>query len=200
MNKKITKIKKCKNKVVIYFSKERMDVSFDTFSSFYLYEGKELSSKDIKDIKDNNNVSKLTKYACSLLNKSRYSEWKIREKLYAKDGTKSEVDLVIKNLKKTGLINDKDFANDLYDYLSNKNYGKYKIIQMMSNKGVFKDDINSLSFPYEKEIKKAKNVMPLLKKKYAKYEGEDLKAHIYRALLSKGFDNAIALSMINDIN
>ena len=192
VNKKITKIKKCKKKVVVYLGKEKLDLSFDTFSNFYLYEGKEFTSKEINEIKLHNESQALNKYAYNLFKKGRYSEWKIREKLYLKSADKKQVDIVINNLKKAGLIDDTSFMNDLYDYYSSKNYGKNKIIQALLDKGIFKEEIDKLSFPYDKEISKAKKLLPSLENKYSKYNNAQIKSHVYNALLSKGFDPSVA--------
>lgn len=200
MNKQITKIRKCKKKVVVYFNKDKMDLSFDTFSNFYFYVGKELTNKELKEIKEYDKATSLSKYAYGLINKSRYSEYAIREKLYLKGANKKEVDLVIAKLKKAGLIDDKAYAKDLIDYLSSKNYGKNKIIKMLSDKGVFINDNITMDFPFNQEINKARTILPSLEKRYAKYNYQQQKAHIYNALIAKGFEPEVINTLLSNLN
>ena len=115
--KTILKIKVNKKDVVITFtdrSKERL--SLEVLANFYLYEGKTVSHKELNDIKKMSNQASLLKYAMSLLSKGHYSEWKMREKLYNKETSKSDVDNIIKILKNNDLINDKMLALDWVEY------------------------------------------------------------------------------------
>ena len=199
--KTILKIKVNKKDVVITFidrSKERL--SLEVLANFYLYEGKTITNKELKAIKDFSNSTSLLKYAMSLLRKGHYSEWKMREKLYNKEANKKDVDNIIKILKNHDLINDKMLAEDLQEYGNERNIGKNKIIQELSSKGIFDDVIGKLKFPYPLEKKKALNNLPKLEKKYAKYPYEQKKQHVYKALLSLGFDNDIALDVSSRAN
>lgn len=199
--KTIVKIKVNKKDVVISFTdrnKERF--ASDVLANFYLYEGKTLSNKELTEMRKLSNTSALLKYAMSLLRKGHYSEWKMREKLYNKEAKKSDVDNVIKILKNNDLINDKMLALDLMEYGNERNLGKNKIIQELSSKGVFEEIIDKCKFPYALEKKKAINNLPKLERKYDRYPFEQKKQHIYKSLLSLGFDNDIALEMMNRVN
>ena len=199
--KTIVKIKVNKKDVVISFAdrnKERL--SLEVLANFYLYEGKEVSNKELKDMRNLSSQASLLKYAMSLLSKGHYSEWKMREKLYNKEAKKSDVDNVIKILKNNDLLNDKMLALDLVEYGNERNLGKNKIIQELSSKGVFDDIINKIKFPYSLEKKKALNNLPKLEKKYARYPYEQKKQHIYKALLSLGFDNDVALETLSKVS
>ena len=91
--KVIRKIKFNKKAVAIVFSDgERIDISEEAYTSNYLYIGKELNQKEIDKLLQITSVKKLSTYAMSLLTKGHYTEWKMREKLYAKGGEKPDVD------------------------------------------------------------------------------------------------------------
>ena len=71
--KTIVKIKANKKDVVISFadrSKERL--SLEVLANFYLYEGKEVSNKELKDMRNLSSQASLLKYAMSLLSKGHY--------------------------------------------------------------------------------------------------------------------------------
>ena len=196
----ISKVKINKKNVVISFvDRSKLTCVNEVLANFYIYEGKELSYKEIKEIEDFNNSSSLLKYALSLLKKGHYSEWKMREKLYNKEGKKKDVDKVIKILKDNDLINDKMLVLDTIEYGSERNIGKNKIIQDLVNKGIFMENIPSNAFVHSNERKKALANLPKLEKKYDKYSYEQKKQHIYNALISLGFDNDIALEALSHI-
>ena len=198
----IVKLKVNKKNVVITFSdKSKLSLVPEVMGNFYLYEGKTLDNKAIKELVTFNASASLMKYAISLLKKNHYSEWKMREKLYAKEGAnKPAVDQVIKVLKSNDLINDKMLILDTIEYGNERNIGKNKIIADLANKGVFSENLSSISFPYNNEKKKALNNLPKLEKKYSKYSYEQKKQHIYRSLLSLGFDNDVALEALNHLS
>ena len=200
--KTIVKLKINKKNVVISFSdKSKLTLVPEVMGNFYLYEGKTLDNKQIKELTTFNASASLMKYAISLLKKKHYSEWKMREKLYAKeDANKSAIDQVIKVLKSNDLINDKMLILDTIEYANERNIGKNKIIADLANKGVFNENLSRISFPYNVEKKKALNNLNKLEKKYAKYSHEQKKQHIYRNLLSLGFDNDVALEALNHLS
>ena len=57
-------------------------------------------------------MKKLSEYALSLLMKKQNTEWKTREKLYAKEATKQDVDYIIQRFKQIDLIDDKAYIED----------------------------------------------------------------------------------------
>ena len=200
--KTIVKLKVNKKNVFVTLSdKSKLTLVLEVMASFYLYEGKTLDNKAIKELVSFNASASLLKYAISLLKKKHYSEWKMREKLYTKeDANKPAVDQVIKVLKSNDLINDKMLILDTIEYGNERNSGKNKISAELANKGIFQENLSSISFSYSNEKKKALNNLPKLEKKYSKYSYEQKKQHIYRSLLSLGFDNDVALEALNHLS
>ena len=198
---KIKKIKTLKNKVVISFydEEEKLEISKDIFVNYYLYEGKEVSKKELKKIKEDNDSISYLSYALKLRQKALYSEYKMREKLYDKGANKEQVDKVIKTLKANDLIDDDAFIEDFVEYYNSLNYGKNKIKTKLLEKGIFEDRVSKISFPVTKERKKAQNIFPKLLKKYEKYNSTQKKQHIYQAYLAMGFDSDIAKEMVDKV-
>ena len=198
--KTIVKVKTNKKNVVITFEdRTKLDCVPEVLASFYIYEGKTLTSKEIKEVEKYNATASLMKYALSLLRKGHYSEWKMREKLYAKEGKKQDVDHVIKILKNNDLINDKMLILDHIEYGNERNIGKNKIIKELLDKGFFMENIPNNMFSHSLEKKKALNQLPKLEKKYSRYSFEQKKRHIYSALISLGFENDIAFDVIEKV-
>ena len=192
---KIKKIKILKNKVVISFDDEKLELDKEIYPNFYLYEGKEVSKKEYNNIKEYNNVVTFLAYALKIRSKSIYSEYQMREKLYDRGANKGEVDKVIARLKQYDLIDDKAFVEDYIEYFNSLNYGKNKIISKLKDKGIFEDKLSKVNFPNSVERKKAKNIFDKLEKKYSKYNQSQKKQHIYNAYLSNGFSIELANEM-----
>ena len=199
--KVIKKIKVNKKAIAVTFSDgERIDISEEAYVSNYLYVGKELTQKDIDKLLQITSVKKLSTYALSLLSKGHYTEWKMREKLYAKGGEKPDVDYVINKLKELDLLDDKAYIEDFLGYAEEKLWGKNKIKQELLKKGIFAEEIEKIHFNVNTEKKKAIALIPSLEKKYAKYSYQQIKQHIYAALISRGFDHDVANYALSKIS
>ena len=197
----ISKVHLNKKNVVIFFvNREKLEISFDAYTSNYIYVGKELSDKDIEKLVRVSGLKKLMEYAMKLLSKGHYTEWRMREKLYAKGGDKESVDFIIDRLKQNDLIDDSAFAYDYVCYANERCYGKNRIKEELAKKGVFAEEIEKIRFPESLEKKKALSLIPSLEKRYAKYSYESKKQHIYYALLAKGFDSDVALFALNSVS
>ena len=85
------------------------------------------------------------------------------------------------------------------EYYNSLNYGENKIKTKLSEKGIFKEQIDKLKFPISIEKKKANNLLPKLEKKYDKYNASSKKSHIYNAYLLEGYSKDIASEMTNKI-
>ena len=154
----IKKIKILKNKVKLQFEDGKiLEMDKNVYSNFYLYVGKDLSNKEIKAIETFNDTSTFMNYALKLRQKSLYSEFKMREKLYEKGASKEQVDFVIKKLKENDLIDDKAFIEEYIEYYNSLNYGKNKIVSKLKEKGIFEDKLSKINFPISVERKKANN-------------------------------------------
>ena len=191
--KVIKKIKVNKKAVALTFSNgEKLEISEEAYISSYLYVGKELGQKDIDKLEKITSVKKLSNYAMTLLSKGHYTEWRMREKLYAKGGDKQSVDYIITKLKELDLLNDKEFIEDFLGYGEERLWGKNKIKQELLKKGIFAEEIEKIRFNSNLEKKKAVALIPSLEKKYAKYSYQQKRQHIYAALISRGFDHETA--------
>ena len=191
--KVIKKIKILKKSIAISFSDgERIDISEEAYTSNYLYVGKELTQKDIDKLLNISSVKKLSEYAISILTKGHYTEWKMREKLYAKGGEKEAVDYVIKKLNDIDLLNDKAYIEDYLGYAEERGFGKNKIKQELLKKGIFAEEIDKIHFNLTSEKKKAVKLIPALEKKYSKYSYQQKRQHVYAGLISRGFDYEVA--------
>lgn len=197
--KQIRNLKKLKSKVTFFLGNKKIEVNPEVLAMFYLYDGKELSKKELNDILAFNESLSLWNYALSLRKKNIYTEWKMREKLYLKTDNKSFVDMIIKRMKANDLINDQMFALDFQEYYNEQLFGKNKIIAKLKEKGVFEKELRSLKFPVSKENNKANAYLKKIENKYNKFNNESKKEHLYRALITNGFEHDIVMSVLEKI-
>ena len=195
----VTKVKKYKTHINVYIGDEKLELSEDIFTSFYLYKGKELSEKEYQELLSKIDNEKLLGYALRLLSDHLYSEWKIREKLYNKEASKKQVDEIVNYLKKQGFIDDNLLIDEYLEYANNSNIGKNKIKENLLRKGIFQEDIDKIRFSDKVELSKAKKILPKLEKRYEKYNARSQKDHIVQALLREGFDLDVALEVTRDL-
>ena len=200
--KKVIKaIKVYKDHVTLTFAKqETLKISKEAYLSSYLYVGKSIGKKECVKLEEITALSNLLNYAISLANKRRYSERKMREKLYKKeDANKSSVDYVINKLKDTHLIDDKAYMIDLINYYEEKRFGKNKIINNLRKQGLNDKLTEQAKFSTSNEKKKAKSLIDKLSYKYRKYSYESKKQHIYQALISQGYSPDAIKEALNDV-
>ena len=197
---KIKRIKVYKAKVVLTLEdKRKIDVDKNVFPNFYLYEGKNLTKKELTELLKQNDNAALLQYALKLREKTMYTEYRMREKLYERGGLKSQVDEVIKSLKKSGFIDDRKFIEEHIEYYNSLNYGKNKIINKLLEKGIFKETLDRIVFPLATEKRKATRIFKKLNDKYSKFNDTKRKEHIYQAYIAFGFDRDIALEMVGHV-
>ena len=196
---KIKSIKVYKDHVTLSFLKrEKLQISKEAYLSSYLYEGKSISNKEIEKLEEVTASSKLLNYALSLVNKRRYSERKMYDKLKAKEEDKKAIWAVINKLKSNGLLDDEAYMLDLINWDDQRKFGKNKIIKHLKDQGIPDQIIAKAKFSSSNELKKAKALLPKLDKKYSRYAYEAKKKHIYSAFISQGYDIDIARQVIGD--
>ncbi len=179
--------------------KEKLKISKEAFLSTYIYEGKTLSNKELEKIKEIDAISLLLKYAMNLLSKRHYSEKALKEKLFKKEKNKESVQLVINRLKENDLLDDKALMEDLIAWDNERLFGKNKIIKHLKNQGIPESLINKVYFGPSNELKKAKRLIPKLNKKYSRYAFNNMKKHVYQALLVQGYTSEVAYEAIESI-
>lgn len=197
---KIKSLKIYKDKVVIKYKDTKLDIPKEVFTSFYLYEGKDISNKEINEIKNKIKIYELYKYARRIASTHLYSEYRVREKLYLKTTYKAEVDEVINKLKDIGLINDQVLVEQYVNECKTKLLGKNKINAKLYEIGVFPELINNIYYDDKDEYIRARSLLNKLDKTYDKYNNRRKKDKIIAALISKGYELDIALRVSEEMH
>ena len=187
----IKDIKINKKDVTIYFDNDCIKINKSTYQSFdYLYKGKELTNEEYDRLVKQDNLSKYLTYVYSLLSKNRYSEFTIKEKLLLKGAKQEEINSIISILVEKKLIDDDKLIEDIIDIDNQKLYGKYKILQKLKTKGLVPKNVID-SFPYEKELEKAKLLIEKIEVKYFSHSYNDMIRHIHNYLSNMGYETRV---------
>ncbi|MGM9873842.1 MAG: hypothetical protein ACI31G_02835 [Bacilli bacterium] len=198
----IKAIKINKNNVKLVFDNgKKLYINKNTYASSFLYVGKLLSDKEIKQLTKEDEDDKYYSYALKLLSKKQYFKYKFKEKLILKfpEILDKEVYIVIDKLTKNNLLNDERLKDEYIDYYNSLNYGENKIKNKLIEKGYDYKLTKELVFPFNEEIKKAKNNLIKLNKKFDKYNSKTKKDKIAKSLIELGFSFELIDSVIKNV-
>lgn len=196
--RKITSVRVCKNKVVLYLRGEKLDISKEIYSSMYLYKDKEINDETYKLLKQSINEDAYLKYALKLLNRKYYSIHQMKEKLILKGADYKIANNVIKYLKDNKLLDDRALAISYIESMSNMFYGKNRIKQKLMDKGVDYKVVDEI-LNENAEIEKCKRYYPVAFKKFANVPSIKKKMSIQNHLLHKGYDINVTKIVLRDL-
>lgn len=197
----IKKISILKNKVIIYFPTKKISINKDVFTSFYLYEGKQLEEKEIKSILYEDKLFSLYKKEAKSLSKKPISEFNVRRKLYEKELNKKDVDYIINKLKENHFIDDDILINEKIDYYLNvSHFSKKNVVNKLIEQGFFKEKILSSLDEFDENIEtlNLKYQFDKLLKKYPSDSYFKKRNKIYNKLLILGFKDSSISQIINN--
>lgn len=184
----VVQVKVTKKRVMLLFADgTHLEINPSVYSDFYLYEGKSLTENEFRDIKNHNEIAKLSDYAFGLVASKSYTTKQLADRLYKKKANRAMVEAIIGQLAKNRLLDDKQYVADFLEYAKDRHLGERKIKDELYNDGISEKIINSLSFDDDEEIAKAMELLPNLEKRAAGHSSRDRKQRIYAALANKGF-------------
>ncbi len=192
IGKTITDIHYLKNKNIIFFGTEKLEISKSAPTEIALYIGKVLTDKDIKKLTLISKQEKDFDYAYKLLSRGDYSLGLFREKLTNHKISIVSANIIVNKLMELGFLNDVEYAKQKVDYYEEvKHFGERRIIDELYADKVDEKVIRSFSFPRSGEIRKAMYFIPQLDKKYHGENFINKKSHIFASLARLGFSNEI---------
>jgi len=199
----ITKIELKKKEIILCYlsDAEEKEISLfpSVYSDFFLYEGKELTTQELKEIQKKNAYAKSLALAYSYVAKKEYSVAGLKKKLQAKKVLETQIQAIIQILLEQNLLNDQRFAEDIVEIYQMKNYGKNYIIKKLQDEGISTKIISSFHFDEEKEREKMEVLLPSFLRKFAKDNQRTKKEHLYREFLKLGYDSESIHSILSTV-
>lgn len=183
----IQKIQYGRKKIFIYINDEKLEITPDIYTNFYLYENKTLDEKTYVSLCEQSAIQLFLAYAYRLLARRAYTKYEISQKLYHRKAKKWIVHEVISHLEKGGLIDDKKYLEEYLSFYENSLKGQYKIAADLRKKGLEEKLIKTIKIPSSQEEAKIHDLLPRLLQKYAKGSQIQQKNSVYEYLFGKGF-------------
>lgn len=140
------------------------------FLSMGIYNGKEVDSDELEEIRETVSVRRAYNYAVNLLSRRDHSVKELMNKLSQK-GYSDGAEEAIEKLKKGGYVSDERFAR-LYvrELQTFKKYGKRRIEQELYRKGIDREIISEV---LEETDFDGSELVSLIGKKYGRYLGDE---------------------------
>lgn len=196
---KILNIKIKGEKVVIETDDNKFKISLDTYKALNLDVGDTLTLSILKAMKNIEHRQEMIKYATNLLTSRPYSEKELTKKINRKFNNPRDIKSVIYTLKKTDLLNEKEYLNNYIEYFNKNYFGKYFIINFFRTRGVKDELINSLTFDDTIEKAKAIAYLETIRNKYISSSFARQKRKIYDVMLERGFQVEIILEVLDSL-
>lgn len=168
------------------------------FLSMGIYNGKEVDSDELEEIRETVNVRRAYNYAVSLLSRRDHSEKELMNKLSLKgysDGAEKAID----KLRAGGYVSDERFAR-LYvrELQTFKKYGKRRIEQELYRKGIDREIIREVLDETDFD---ESELVSLIKRKYGRYLSDEKGvAKTINGLLRMGYCYSEIRSALKEIN
>jgi regulatory protein len=177
-------------KIFLVLRKSTLLISEEAYLSGYYYPGKELSLRDIAHLRDLSSSSKSETYVKELLNRGRYTEKELCERLKRKYGLSyPEAEGVLAPFKESGLIDDLSYALDYLEAKIPAGYARRYLLADLRKRGVPEKILSGkeVQASFEKEKESLEDLLPILEKKEASKPVRKRKEAMYAALLRRGF-------------
>lgn len=198
---KIINIKKKGTNFVIEFDNNQTLTVVDVIKiDFNLYKNKVITEKTLSELKEQNEIEKLFSKSVKRLLIHDYSPSKMREYLKKNGGTKSQIDEVIKKLRKYSFLNEEEIIKNVISYCDSKHYGFNKIILMLIQREIDKTKIDKVKYNLKREQKEAKLQADILKNRYKNKNNHNLKNSVYSSLIRYGFNDEVAKNITSKIH
>ncbi len=197
----IKNIKKFKTKIKIIFDNDSfLEINPNTYINYRFYEGKIISKKEIKEIKEFDKEEKLYDFALKKLYLKNYTSGELKNILLKKNSSLNECNKVISRLIKNNYLNDQIYVDDVLQYANYRHIGYNKIIHKLYDKKVSEEIIKTVPYDYKRETKEAKEYIKINKHKYSNKNDKEKKKSLYSALLRNGFSHDISIELVNKIS
>lgn len=194
---KLTDHHNTKKYVVITFETKTFYVLPFLLSNTKLRKNKEYDLNEFQKLQE---MSEICLYIKKLLKKKVLSSYEVKTKAHKKFDESLYVDETVSTLQKNGILNDKKYAYVYRNFLDLNNYGKYYIVEFLTNKRVDNEIIETLVFDDEKELEKAKGYYTSIKNFYVSSNPIKQKKNLYEQLLKRGFAPDIILKTLSSLN
>ena len=187
-------------KAIVHFSERKLELSINAFTEFRLYEGKSVSSSEMKKLVSYAKLDADYNYSLRLLSHKGYTEMELRQKLIAKGASEENRSKIVSMLKKQGFLDDEEYAkNYVEEALEIKCYDSKKIFYELANKGIREEIVKKIHIPKQKEKEAAERAFEAFLRRYSSLPKKKKKEKIQQALYQRGFGEETINELLNRV-
>jgi regulatory protein len=197
-NKKILSISTDKKglHLVSFTDGSKLKLDDDAFTEIPLYEGKDVTPLEYRQLTSFLKNEGLASYALSLALKGCYSRHDVRLKLEAKSQDQDQIRQALFKVQQEGFLDDEAFAKQYVEEKENQLYGQERILSDLRFKhGINETIVSHLSFAHEEE--NAKKAALQLEKRYARLPLKAKQQKGEEALRRRGYSEHAALLAVS---
>ena len=164
----------------------RFTVDADFWFSLGIYQNAQISEEELAELEEKIAVRRAFNKGMDFLSRRAHSKKELIEKI-SKTCEKKYAIIAVDSLEQRGYVNDRDFAEQYYDYLQRvKHFGKRRIAAELYRKGIDKEIVAVLEM--EDESDPREEIRALLEGKFAnKLADEKAKQRTVNALMRLGY-------------
>ncbi len=171
----IKKYPKIKNYFKVLFDNESaILIDAQTIVVFGLKKNLEIDDTTFSKILKHNNSNRITSYALYLISQRMYSKKSLSDKLASRGFEKEDIEKVINRFIELNYINDEQFAQNLVEYLKTKGKGPFYIKNELKRHDIDSEIIENV-LDNNEENEPYSQIISIIKKKFAKFDGKDKK-------------------------
>lgn len=202
---KILSIEKKKNKyqveVLLDEKLEKHNFSEETIIKYLIFKDKTFTDKEFETILNEEKLNVLFNKALKYLSYQSRSKEEMEKYLKEKEASVSQITTIIDKLTNLGYINDEDYINYCFDYVTRNLKGPEILAQKLKLKGIEEKLINDILKKYDEDLEReiALEVIQKQQTKNISLPKRKQKMNLYQKLLRDGFHNEIINSLINKI-
>lgn len=176
---------------LVFLDGETLTLTHDLYTQQYYYVGKVLDDQTLANLKEAIRMQPLLTYAFGLLNKGKYSEYQVREKLYRREAKKPQVDEIIHRLKQAHLLEDAQLMKEWENHYRLRHYGPRWIQEKLYQKGFSSSLVKTMMDENDQSLNSVQSLVPTLLKKYRTRSAQAQKEIIKLRLQARGFSHHI---------
>lgn len=178
-------------------------VGMDLIVKFHLKPGIEIDDDKLKELIQQEELTKAKNYAYRLLSARMYTVKEVRDKLFERGYAEEIVNEVIGTLERYGYLNDKDYAAEwIQSRLRSNPKGKYVLRQELARKGIEDSIIEDVIGQELDESKEYGMALELTRRKIELYKNDDpasAKRKLQGLLFRRGFNSEIVNNVIEQV-
>ncbi len=162
-------VKAKKDRLIVLFSNgKELEMSPDTYSGFFLYKGKELSTKEFQKLQKAAKEERLKAYAISYCAKGSRSKKQLADALVKRGSDHKAAYALAYEMEREGLIEEEALAEELFERYSGQGRGRAYIERKLKEKGLpipdKEIDLEAMEMAFERLLTQYSKY-PLLKRK-----------------------------------